>query len=439
MASSPADLATDRRQQFIPIRRSDLIRLLAEKLPPLGSDRQHFAQLCRMLEATFHFEYHARLERLKDAYASFDPDADTHCETTLTDSERDEQAARLFGRLASLLERANYKRIGHDNICEAMATATSWGVNLDVDLEAFDLLEVYARGEAVERRSCRLMQQLYRQQEVDVPIFQRLVVAFRPKYEEGETDGPAATRIYFKMFKSIPKMDLEMLLPGTRVKMTLVDRGRIVLPALSGVSIAIYKVLTGALALAVAGATGLLTFLGLIGGTVGYGVKSLLNYQRAKDKYQLNLARNLYYQNLDNNAGVLYRLLDEAEEQEFREAILAYFLLWQTAPPRSMSPDELDTAAESLLREFLGIDIDFEVDDALDKLQRLRLVDTFPKGEIKAVPIADALCRLDVAWDRIFQPTGSKPTGVASVIRQDEAEDELPKAHRPWSSSPWPG
>jgi hypothetical protein len=32
-----------------------------------------------------------------------------------------------------------------------------------------------------------------------------------------------------------------------------------------------------------------------------------------KQKYQLNVARNLYYQNLDNNLGALLRLIDEAE------------------------------------------------------------------------------------------------------------------------------
>ena len=83
--------------------------------------------------------------------------------------------------------------------------------------------------------------------------------------------------------------------------------------------------------LAFAGLYGILAFLGLVGGTLGYGLKSFLGYLRAKDKYQLHLTRSLYYQNLDNNGGVLFRLLDEVEEQDFREAALAYFLLWRKA------------------------------------------------------------------------------------------------------------
>jgi hypothetical protein len=53
-------------------------------------------------------------------------------------------------------------------------------------------------------------------------------------------------------------------------------------------------------------------------------MRSVLGYLQTKDKYRLVLTRRLYYQNLDNNAGVFFRVLDEAEEQEFREAILAY-------------------------------------------------------------------------------------------------------------------
>ena len=42
-------------------------------------------------------------------------------------------------------------------------------------------------------------------------------------------------------------------------------------------------------------------------------------YPYTRDKYRLCLTRNLYYQNLDNNAGVLFRILEEAEEQELRQ------------------------------------------------------------------------------------------------------------------------
>ncbi len=78
----------------------------------------------------------------------------------------------------------------------------------------------------------------------------------------------------------------------------------------------------------------------MLGVTCGYGVRSFYGYLQTKQKYQLNLTESLYYQNLDNNAGVISRLLDEAEEQENREAVLAYTFCgasWTCADRRRMS------------------------------------------------------------------------------------------------------
>ncbi len=91
-------------------------------------------------------------------------------------------------------------------------------------------------------------------------------------------------------------------------------------------------------------------------------------------KYQLNLTESLYYQNLDNNAGVLCRLLDEAEEQENREAMLGYFFLWRAARPTTA--EELDGQIEQFLAKLFGRQLDFEVSDALEKLLRLAIVES---------------------------------------------------------------
>jgi hypothetical protein len=163
-----------------------------------------------------------------------------------------------------------------------------------------------------------------------------------------------------------------------------------------------WKLFQGAVVVAVTGVYGLLTYLGLIVATLGYGVKSFFGYLRTQQKYQLSLTRNLYYQNLDNNAGVLFRLLDEAEEQECREAILAYFFLWRRAGEAGWPSQRLDAEIEAFLASETNVSIDFEVGDALDKLKRLGLVETDENGMLKAVPIERGLELLDRAWDNLF-------------------------------------
>jgi hypothetical protein len=391
-----------------------MVSLLAGDPRHSDAQREAFLNLCRLLDATFHFEYHRQLEGLKQAYAPFDPDADTAPSAPLSNEGRQALAELLFERCGELLQRANFQRLSREKLEQSLLTASHWGVNLQLDFEIFEQLDLYWRGDVIDRRMHRRWRRLWRREVFDVRVFQRLVVLFRLREQARKTDVAEDGAVYLKLFKNIPHDDVEMLLPGCRVRMTLIDQAKIWLPTLSGVALALVKIAKGALMLAFAGIYGLLGFLGLVGGTIGYGVKSFLGFLRTKDKYQLNLTRSLYYRNLDNNAGVLCRLLDEAEEQELRETVLAYFLLWREAPVQGWTQHELDLAAEAWLAKVTGLDVDFEVNDALAKLLRLGLAEQDAHGRLRAVEIGEALVRLDAAWDSFFE---YNPPATPSVRR----------------------
>ncbi len=399
-------------EHFIPVRKSDLIDCLASKMP--ADQRPGFLQLSQILAATFHYEFHLRMEKHKNEYATLDPDRDTNQIQDQSEARckaAEEKIAESFvANTMALLERANFSRLDRADIESTVGAASDWGVNLDVDFELFERLEVYARGDVSGIKTRRRLRNRYRKEQIEVPMYQRLVVVFQLRESHKLTGTADPNRIYLKLFKNIPKMDLDMLLPGTRVKITRLDQGKIILPTLSGVAMALVKIIKGVALLATATVTGVLSFLGLLGGTIGYGVKSFLGYQRTKDKYHLNLTRNLYFQNLDNNAGVLFRLLDEAEEQEIREAILAWFLLSQQAPQQGWTREELDRSAEKFLAEEFAIQVDFEIDDALDKLVRLGLCKCVSQNRWVATNLQVSLERLDRGWDNIFQHQEQKKT-----------------------------
>lgn len=391
------------REHFIPLRKADLISLLAERGAWSPPEKELFRQWCTLLEATLHHRFHRCLEELKDLYAPFNPDS-VMCEPNQFDgNDREDRVAKLFDRFVMLLDRANYRRLTTAEIEQAAAAASDWGVRLKIDLEGFEHLEVFGRGDVVQCRSRRHWRRLYAEEEVEVPLFQRLVVIFQVRPHRMLDKGLDPEAVYLKIFKNIPKQDLDMLLPCGRFRMTLLDRGKILLPTITGIAITAYKLVKGAIVLAFAGFYSLLIFLGVIGGTLGYGVKSFLGYLRTKDKYQLSLTRSLYYQNLDNNAGVLFRILDDAEEQEFREAAIAYALLAQEAGETGWTADELDRAAERFLNGVLDRDVDFEVHDALGKLDRLGCVQKCSRGRWRALAMDESLRRLDEAWDNEFR------------------------------------
>ncbi|MCA9121151.1 MAG: DUF3754 domain-containing protein [Planctomycetaceae bacterium] len=379
------------REQFIPIRRARLVQLLADNSSLSSEERASFVTWCQQVATTIHSEYHAKLEAIKDDYDSFNPDAATTGELERSLQEREHAATRLFTNLASILNGANYHRLSREEIEATAEAASDWGVHLNVDFTVFKQLEVFARGDVLAARTIRRWKTGYRREAVEVPIYERLVVVFQ-LHEHKRLDGTVDTRaIYLKLFKNIPKQDIDMLLPCGNFQMSWLDHGKVIVPTMSGFLMAVAKGFTAAIGALFHGFWGVIAFLGFVGGTAGYGVKSFLGYLRTKDKYQLNLTRHLYYQNLDNNAGVMFRILDEAEEQECREVILAYELLRREANQDGWSESELDTAAEAFLQGILGFQVDFEVADALDKLKRLRYATVDAQKMWRAVPLDSAI------------------------------------------------
>ena len=116
------------------------------------------------------------------------------------------------------------------------------------------------------------------------------------------------------------------------------------------------------------------------------------------------MIHRLYYMTLANNASVLTRLIDTAEDEDYKEAMLAYFFLWRSIDdPKPATMRVLDRRIECYLKEKTQVEINFEVSDALDKLFRLRLVRRDPSGGLHAVPVKEALQTLDRIWDNQFR------------------------------------
>ena len=119
------------------------------------------------------------------------------------------------------------------------------------------------------------------------------------------------------------------------------------------------------------------------------------------------LSDNLYFKNLDNNMGVFYHLIDAAEEEEVKEAVLAYYFLL-TANER-LTKKELDRRIENWLAEKWNCQIDFEIGDAVNKLERLELIHN-DAGYLRCLPLGDAKRQLDSIWDNFFQYNQSVPS-----------------------------
>ena len=403
--SVPSD-TRDKREHFIPLSKRQLSGSVRQSLGGRTDSGRQWDRFFRRLEIVFHLEYHDRLERLRTAYAPFDPDL-TATQAGLVDQTSEDGPELFFEAIRELLERANYRALSCDAIEEAMRIASEFGVRAQIELDAFKHLVVFVRGDSTTRRTIRSWRTRYRTQEIEIPVYERLVVAFQLDRTPCKNSGIRPEAIYVKLFQNVPHADVNMLLPVSRFQMHWIDRLKIAVPTLSGIGLTIFKVIKGGIVLAVTGIYGLIAFLGLVAGTVGYGVRSFFSYLQTKDKYQLTLTQSLYYQNLDNNAGAVSHLIDRAEEQDVCEAGIAYYVLWNEGQGRPMDTESIDRAAEDLLSELTRDDIDFEVDDGLDKLQRLGLATCDEAGRWQAVPMATACERLGRRVDDLLDQPSS--------------------------------
>jgi hypothetical protein len=412
------------REHYIPLRKSDLVELLCKdpRLPP--AEREPFRQFCRLVEATFHFEYHKQLEALKDAYAPFDPDTETRPLKPLAPLERPEQRNKTFEAFIGLMERANFKRLSRQEIQAAIdELPTDWGIATYVDLNQFEHLEVFARGDIKGVRTRRRWSRLWREEKFKLPVYSRLVMMLKLKKGKGVDSEINTDAVFLKVFKDVPKADLDMLLPGAKVRLSATDRGLILYPLVAGVGLMGFNIFMNIFT-KVGQNSRIDDILGAIGGVAalwsltlalgGYGYKSYHSWQVKKQTYNYQLTRSLYYQTLDSNTGVLMRILDEAEEQECRETYLAYYYLLKHAPPQGWTPEQLDDYVEMELERAVGLKVDFEIGDALAKLERLRIVKKVGK-QYHAVPLEKALEMLDWQWDNYFKYNNPEPEEMPTV------------------------
>jgi hypothetical protein len=123
------------------------------------------------------------------------------------------------------------------------------------------------------------------------------------------------------------------------------------------------------------------------------------NFHRQSLIHQKQLTDNIYYRNVNNNSGIFNYIIGEAEEQDWKEALLAYYGLLTAQAP--LTREALGARVAELLARVFGVSTSFEIDDALARLKRLDLLGE-TDGRFSVSPLADALVRLDKEWAEFF-------------------------------------
>ena len=408
------------RERFIPFRKADIVDMCIKDSGLVGDEKKEFREFAQILDALFHFEFHQRLESLKNCYAPFNPDADTRLIADISEEEKARSQKKLVAEMTSVLEAANYERITAENLEQALSEESLFKIRLEVEFEDFEDVIFFRRGKSIQQETLRLLYGL-RKKDITFTNYDRVAIYLKFKgrdyFEARQRKNlpfvPGTTVI--KLFQNVPKADLEMLFPNSRVRMKTIDKLIIGVPAaVSGVIVVATKLGASLILIGSVIAFWLgfgseevqinqkhLIALGAGLGTLGgFLFRQVGKFKNRKIKFMKALADNLYFKNLDNNQGVFHHLIDAAEEEEVKEATLAYYFL--LTADGALAKSVLDDRIEKWFAERWNCNLDFEIEDALHKLQRLKLV-VRKDDLLEAKPLPEAKKQLDHIWDNYFQ------------------------------------
>lgn len=201
-------------KRFIPFSKKAIFEACQKyALPSLNQNE--LMQFHQMLSHLFHFEFYQINEALKESYA-------------------DDSKHQFIDLLNGLLNKANYERISQQDLNTAMDEASLFKIKLEVNFDEFSEVLLFCRGESLKTETLKTWFGL-KQKTIEFSNYDHVVVYLKFNAELTPTNNslshePSSTVL--KLFKNVPKADLEMLFPNTQVRMRLSDKLFIGIPAL---------------------------------------------------------------------------------------------------------------------------------------------------------------------------------------------------------------
>jgi hypothetical protein len=412
--------AASRREKFLPVTRHALMdRLTAANLWPNG-DAVQARRFLRYLDYWRRHSYAVKLLDLEQTYEPFSPDSDLLKTRTFSAEERAIMQKRLVQQMADLLQQGNFTRVDPSNVHFILTKDSAYGLDLEVDLEAFEEIQIYYRGATTITERRRDVRKAYmRWREVKIPVFQRMFLLFKlkpfdvrvrevmaeRKIEQKEAEKfvrhlrgllpvtVTSDYVYIKLFKNMPRSDVEMIFPNTKVRFRLFDKVKFGVSAGSGVGMGVVGTV-GKLAML----SNPYTLAAAVAGFGGIALRQATNFLNQRTRYMVVLAQNLYFHAMADNRGVMTLLADRAAEEDIKEEMLLYSVLAKERV-NIANLRHVDEAIEQYLATTFGIDVDFDVDDALARLKQEGIVTELPDGTLETLPPHEAALHIDKLWD----------------------------------------
>ncbi|XP_022934334.1 uncharacterized protein LOC111441530 [Cucurbita moschata] len=211
---------------------------------------------------------------------------------------------------------------------------------------------------------------------IQEPTFDRIIVVYRRASAKSNSERG----IYVKHFKNIPMADLEIVLPEKKNPgLTPMDWVKFLVSAIVGL-----VAVVGSIEMPKADFWVIFAVLSTV---IGYCAKTYFTFQQNMATYQNLITQSMYDKQLDSGRGTLLHLCDDVIQQEVKEVIISFFILMEQG---KATLEDLDLRCEELIKEEFGENCNFEVDDAVHKLEKLGIVSRDSVGRYYCVGLKRA-------------------------------------------------
>ena len=166
-----------------------------------------------------------------------------------------------------------------------------------------------------------------------------------------------------------------------------------------------------------------------------------MGFLNQKQRYMVIMAQNLYFHTMADNRGVILKIAARGAEEDVKEEMLLYSVLAKEKSTRADLPS-IDLAIENYLTRTFGVKIDFEIDDALDRLIRDGIVVEKPDGSFVTLPPAEAAKHIDAKWDLFLDhlpdPVSTEGYEFEGRPLEPETSNGIQKIRGAVWRPPWP-
>ncbi|KAF5770080.1 hypothetical protein HanXRQr2_Chr14g0655491 [Helianthus annuus] len=433
MVSSKKEVIRLEREAVIPILKPRLVMSLANLIEH-SSDRAEFLKLCKRVEYTIRAWYLLQFEDLMQLYSLFDPvhGAQKLEQQNLSEQEIDVLEQNFLSYMFKVMDKSNFKICSneeidvahsgqyllnlpitvdeskidknllkryfeehhHDNLPDFADKYVIFRRGIGIDktsdyfiMEKVDMIisrlwawimrndpkkddeitneefpdDLYVERIRIENLEIRFLRNLASKITIQEPTFDRIIVVYRrASTKKGEKDRG----IHVKHFKNIPMADMELVLPEKKnPSLTPMDWVKFIVSAVVGLVAVIGSIETPQ--------ADFWVMFAVLSAVIGYCAKIYFTFQANMEAYQNLITQSMYDKQLDSGKGTLLHLCDDVIQQEVKEVIISFFILMEQG---KATLEDLDLQCEELIKEEFGASCNFDVDDAVHKLEKMGIV-----------------------------------------------------------------